>query len=262
MQKNLTSPLPKLRLYVEHPLSADASIEVAGDQAHYLLNVMRSRQGDKVRLFNGTDGEWVAQLDEIAKKSCQLKLRKKYKEQTQVPDLSLLFAPVKRARLDYLVQKATELGVAKIQPVLTTRTIVSRVNQDRIRANVIEAAEQTGRMCVPEVLPATSLFEVLQSWPTTCKLMFCDEAGDDPAAEWGGDEGKASEIGTVLQQYQRDEPWAVLIGPEGGFDSQERAQLRSLSQVVPVSLGPRILRADTAAVAALSLWQSVLGDWT
>jgi 16S rRNA (uracil1498-N3)-methyltransferase len=195
-------------------------------------------------LFNGRDGEWLAEIA-TAKRGAMLTCLKQTQAQAGVPDLWLLFAPVKKTPADYLVQKATELGVSKLQPVFTRRSIVTRVNPDRLLANVVEAAEQSGRLSVPEIGTPTPLEKILAAWPKQRRLYFCDEGGNaKPLAEVAG-----------------NAPAAILTGPEGGFDPAERDALRALSFVTPVTLGPRILRADTAALAALAIWQSVKGDW-
>ncbi len=237
----------KIRLFVGADLREDGGVEFSRDQTHYLVNVMRRGVGDTVLVFNGRDGEWAAEIVKAGKRSCLAELRTQTRAQDQVPDLHLLFAPVKRARLDFLVQKATELGVAAIRPVRTAHTNVARVKEERLAANVIEAAEQCGRLTVPEVLPSLNLEAALSEMGTR-KLMFCDEGGNvPPAAE-------------ALAGLERG-PWAVLIGPEGGFSEDERAMLHARPNTAAVSLGPRIMRADTAAIAALSLWQAALGDW-
>jgi 16S rRNA (uracil1498-N3)-methyltransferase len=209
---------------------------------------MRAKRGDVLHVFNGRDGEWRAQVHDVTKRSVTLQLEAQTRPQAGVPDLWLLLAPIKKTPLDYIVQKATELGVARIQPVITRRTIVERVNLDRMRANAIEAAEQSGRLTVPEIAEPTDLAKLVAKWSPDRKLMFCDEAGEAPSAV------------AALSQRPRA-PWAILTGPEGGFDTTERGMLRALSFVVPVSLGPRIMRADTAALAAIAIWQSTLGDW-
>ncbi len=238
----------KVRLYVPHPLAADETLSLDGSQHHYLTHVMRHKQGDAVLLFNGRDGEWLAQIANVAKKQCSLTVLERTRAQDGVPDVWLLFAPVKRLRQDFLVQKATELGVAVIQPVQTQRTEVTRVKEDRLIANVIEAAEQSGRLTIPEIQPFVKLSDLLYDWDAHRKLVFCDEAGD------------ALPMADALSRQKPDQPWAILIGPEGGFDPTERDMLRKSPFVVPVTLGPRAMRADTAAIAALTLWQSVLGD--
>ncbi len=258
---NVNSDSLKVRLFVDAPLEADLHVEVNEAQAHYLIHVMRLAAGDLLAVFNGRDGEWRAVVERMGKRSCVLRLASPERAQTYAPDLWMLFAPIKRAALGYLVQKATELGVSRLQPVRTARTIATRVNEERLRANMVEGAEQSGRLCVPELAPFQDLSAVMGAWDETRKVMFCDESGDDAGAPWGGMRGGADPVGEVLAR-EKPGPWAMLIGPEGGFSWQERQDLRALSFVVPVSLGPRIMRADTAALAALSVWQSILGDWS
>jgi 16S rRNA (uracil1498-N3)-methyltransferase len=245
---DLTHPGGLTRLYVEEPLSPSALLVLADQQAHFLTHVLRAKSGDRVRLFNGRDGEWVASVNAIAKRGVTLALEAPARPQTAVPDLWLLLAPIKKTPLDYIVQKATELGVARIAPVITRRTIVERVNRERMRANAIEAAEQSGRLTVPDIAEPQDLPKALDVWPAERRLMFCDESGDAPPAV------------AALTAASRG-PWAILTGPEGGFDPAEREMLRRLSFVVPVSLGPRIMRADTASLAAIAVWQSTQGDW-
>jgi len=248
MSQDLAEPGGLTRLYVEAPLSGGGELTLNEAQSHYLVHVLRARQGAALRLFNGLDGEWRATILVLGKRTVTLALDRQTAPQTSVPDVWLCVAPVKRTPLDYVTQKATELGVARIQPVMTHRTIVARVNLDRMKANAIEAAEQSARLTVPEVTEPASFEKLLSDWPVERKLMFCDEAGEAPP------------LAKELQNRQRG-PWAIIIGPEGGFDPAERAKLRQQSFVVPVSLGPRIMRADTAALAALALWQAALGDW-
>jgi 16S rRNA (uracil1498-N3)-methyltransferase len=209
---------------------------------------MRAKTGERVSLFNGRDGEWRATISEVSKRNCTLVCETQTAPQTHAPDLWLVFAPVKKTPSDYLAQKATELGVRVLQPVFTRRTIVTRVNLERMRANVIEAAEQSGRTDIPETREPLPLEKLLANWPTERKLLFCDEAGDAPT------------IAEALKS-SRNEPWAILTGPEGGFDPKERETIRAVPSVVPVTLGQRILRADTAALAALAVWQTLVGDW-
>jgi len=247
-QSDLIYPGGKVRLYVEDALGDGACVVPGDSQSHYLLHVMRAKQGDGVLLFNGRDGEWLARLTEVSKRSCMLVCERRFAVQEDVPDVWLVFAPIKKTPSDYLVQKATELGVRRLQPVITNRTIVSRVNRERMQANAVEAAEQSGRLSVPEIGEAQPLTDVLARWPDERRLVFCDEAGE------------AAPIAGVLAGAS-DGPWAILTGPEGGFDPGEREAIRSRSFVVPVSLGRRILRADTAALAALAVWQSARGDW-
>jgi 16S rRNA (uracil1498-N3)-methyltransferase len=235
----------KLRLYVEAALAPGAAVPLSEAQAHYLLHVMRAKPGERLSLFNGRDGEWLTEITSVNKRGIALACLKQTAKQTGAPDLWLLFAPIKKTPADYLTQKATELGVSLLQPVMTRRTIVTRVNGERMTANAVEAAEQSGRLTVPEIREAVPLEKALAAWPKQRHLYFCDEGGNaKPLAE-------AVEPG----------PAAILTGPEGGFDPAERAMLRGKAFVTPVTLGPRILRADTAALAALAIWQSVVGDW-
>jgi len=247
-ENELTYPGGTLRLYVEAALGAGLRVTPDNKQAHYLLHVMRAKVGDRVSLFNGRDGEWLARVTDISKRSCSLDCDRRIAEQVDVPDLWLCFAPVKRTPADYIVQKATELGIRVLQPVVTRRTIASRVNLERMRANAIEAAEQSGRTSIPEIRAPLALEKLLAVWPKERRLIFCDESGEAPP------------LAQVLRA-EKDQPWAILIGPEGGFEPTERDALRSHAFVAPAALGPRILRADTAALAALAIWQAVQGDW-
>jgi 16S rRNA (uracil1498-N3)-methyltransferase len=238
----------KLRLYVEAALGEGIRVIPGEAQSHYLLHVMRAKANDRISLFNGRDGEWLARIAEISKRACALECEERTAPQVEVPDLWLVFAPVKKTPADYLAQKATELGVRALQPVFTRRTIVSRVNVERVRVNAVEAAEQSGRVSVPEVRQPLAFDKLIDGWSRDRRMMFCDEAGDAPPI------AEALRVAT-------DGPWAVMTGPEGGFDPVERARLREQAFVTPVSLGGRILRADTAALAALAVWQSIRGDW-
>lgn len=236
------------RVYVQDALSSGAQVELDDAPGHHVATVLRASAGDALHLFNGKDGEWRATITRIAKGSVTVAVERQTAPQRNVPDVQLLAAPVKRTPFDYLVQKATELGVARIRPVITRRTIVDRVNEDRMRANAIGAAEQSGRLDVPAIDEPVALPKLLQAWPADRRIMFCDEAGDAKAAA------------EALREAGRG-PWAILTGPEGGFDPQEREMIRTQSVTVPVTLGPRIMRADTAALAAITIWQSTLGDW-
>lgn len=236
------------RLFIDQPLAADASIAPDPAQAHYLLNVLRMREGDAVLVFNGRDGEWRTTIAEAKKKSCVLRAEAQSRPQENGPDIDYLFAPIKRSRLDYMAQKATEMGVASLRPVITTRTNAERVNLDRLRANAIEAAEQCGVLRVPEVRPPMALRAALEAIGEDRRLIFCDEAAPiapplDALAGTG------------------DAKLAVLIGPEGGFAPDERQMLLARPRVTSISLGPRVMRADTAAVAALALVNAALADW-
>jgi 16S rRNA (uracil1498-N3)-methyltransferase len=239
----------KVRLFVEARLGAGTKVMPSDGQAHYLLHVMRSHVGDHVLLFNGVDGEWPARINEVTRRSCTLLCETQSEAQAEVPDLWLAFAPIKKIPADYLAQKATELGAKLLQPVMTNRTMARRVNLERMRANAIEAAEQSGRLSVPEIREPISLDALLRSWPTGRRLLFCDEGGD------------AAPIAKALDHVGEQTQWCVLTGPEGGFDPQERAAIRECAFVLPVTLGPRIMRADTAALAGLAVWQSICGDW-
>jgi 16S rRNA (uracil1498-N3)-methyltransferase len=236
------------RLFVAAPLVSGGEFALDLPQAHYLIDVMRCKAGDEVLVFNGIDGEWRAKLEASGRKSAKLNLVGRERPQVEGPDLHYLFAPLKRARLDYMVQKATELGASRLRPVLTRRTMAERINQARLRANAVEAAEQCGILRVPEIEPPEKLPKLLETWDKDRLLIFADERAPSTSPL----EGLAA---------QRRGPVAVLIGPEGGFEADERALLLKQPFVVPISLGPRIMRADTAAVAALSLVNAVLGDW-
>lgn len=236
----------KIRLYVDHPLGQGQSVPLTREQAHYLFGVMRQGVGDAVALFNGRNGEWLAEVAEAGKRGGILAVQTQLKPLQMPPDLWLCFAPIKKARTDFIVEKAAEMGAARIIPVQTEFTNSERIRQDRLQAHAVEAAEQCGGTFVPEVAELQKLSRLLDHWPADRQLMFCDEA------EVGA--GKTlSEAGPG--------PWAILIGPEGGFSEAERARLSALPFSHVVSLGPRVLRADTAAVAALTVWQQALGDW-
>ncbi len=239
------------RLYLDAPLSEGASVALDKAQANYLLNVLRLSAGDGVLVFNGCDGEWLGRVARPGKRDAALAIGARTRAQTAPTDLHYLFAPLKQARLDYMVQKAVELGAARLQPVLTRRTQVTRVNHDRMRANAIEACEQCGILALPEVSEPLPLERALAACEPARALIFCDEAA----------EVKDSVAALSAIRTGNSQPLAVLIGPEGGFAEEERTLLLRRPNVVRLALGPRILRADTAAVAALSLVQAVLGDW-
>lgn len=234
------SSLP--RLYVDEQLAAGASLVLGGPQAHYLGGVLRLGAGAQVKLFDDRTGEWLAEIVDAGNRRMTLAVIRRLREREEVPDLWLLFAPIKRGRIDWLVEKATELGVRRLVPVITQRTIVDRLNGDRLRAHMIEAAEQCERTALPELVPPAPLHALLGEWPGDRTLLFADEAGGEPFPA-------------------APSPAAVLIGPEGGFTDAERAAIRAQPQARAISLGPRILRADTAAVAAISLWMAAAGDW-
>jgi 16S rRNA (uracil1498-N3)-methyltransferase len=239
------------RLFVDAPLNAGARVTPAPPAQNYLVNVLRLRAGEAILLFNGRDGEWRARLETPTRKTVALVVEERVRAQTAPGDLDYVFAPLKQARLDYMAQKATEMGAARLLPVLTRRTQVRRVNTERLRANAIEAAEQCGLLTIPEVAEAQDLDSYLAALPPERLLVFCDE--DAPVAD----------AIDALRALGRSSPppLAVLIGPEGGFDEAERAAILRRPRVARLSLGPRVLRADTAAVAALALVQACLGDW-
>lgn len=241
------------RLFVEDDLAAGAGVELDRDRAHYLRNVLRATAGETVGLFNGRDGEWRARIASLGKNAAALAVETQIRAQAAEPDLWLVFAPVKRARIDFIAEKATELGASALAPVMTRRTVVARVNTDRLRANAVEAAEQTERLSVPVIHEPVTLERLLADWPRERRILLCAEAGAArPLAE------VLSELASGSQEAS--EPWAVMTGPEGGFAPAELDGLSNLPFVTAVGLGPRILRADTAALAALACFQAILGD--
>jgi 16S rRNA (uracil1498-N3)-methyltransferase len=240
------------RLFVTGDLGGGRAVALTSGQAHYLKNVLRLAPGDAVRLFNGRDGEWSARIAAFARGAASASAEAQRRPQAAEPDVWLLFAPIKRGPLDFLVQKSVELGVSRLQPVVTERTDVSRVNTERLRANVIEAAEQCERLTLPEIREPERLQAVLAGWPSDRRLLVCAERG---AARPVGEALSEAAGGADGTRH------ALLVGPEGGFTTSELDALGKLPFVTPISLGPRILRAETAAVAALACWQSVLGDW-
>lgn len=248
MAEDLSEAGGKTRLYVTGDLGEGVAVTLDEGQTHYLLHVLRAKEGNRVALFNGRDGEWLADITAATKRGVTASCLTQTLPQAGVPDVWLAFAPVKKTPSDYLVQKAAELGVRALLPVFTRRTIVSRINEERMAANAIEAAEQSGRLTVPEIRTGVSFDKLLANWPQERRLLFCDEGGD-------------AKVMTQAARESRGGPAAILTGPEGGFDPAERAALRALPFVVPVTLGPRILRADTAALAALAIWQAVAGDF-
>jgi 16S rRNA (uracil1498-N3)-methyltransferase len=238
--------MAKIRLFIDHPLAEGQGIPLNPDQAHYLASVMRQGPGDEILVFNGRDGEWLARIDRLAKRNGDLLAMRQTAPQLDPPDLWLIFAPIKKARTDFIVEKAAEMGAARILPVQTDHTNAERIRQDRLQAHAVEAAEQCGGTFVPEVGELTALSRLLDGWDAGRRILWADEALAGPAQ--------------TLQGLPRG-PWAILIGPEGGWSESERRRISAMDCVTPVSLGPRILRADTAAVASLALWQAALGDW-
>jgi 16S rRNA (uracil1498-N3)-methyltransferase len=237
------------RLWVEPSLAEGAEVRLDPEQLNYLVNVLRLGDGARTLAFNGRDGEFSALLAIGSRKSATLRVVARTRAQEAPPDVELLFAPIKHARLDYLAQKAVEMGAGRLRPVLTRRTQAARVNVDRLRANAIEACEQCGVTWVPEIGEAETLDEALARWPAERLLVFCDE------------EAPVESALSVLAQAKGGHGVGLLIGPEGGFDDEERAAILLKPRVLRLSLGPRILRADTAAVAAMALVQATLGDW-
>jgi 16S rRNA (uracil1498-N3)-methyltransferase len=232
------------RLFVRHPLAEGEQVELDAGQANYLGNVLRLGQGAELLLFDGTSGEWLARIAEAAKKRMRLAVVRQTRSPETIPDLMLAFAPVKRQSTDWLVEKATELGAAQLVPVITNRTIVERVKLERLEAIAIEAAEQCGRTRLPAISQPAPLAQFLAGRDEGRRLYFADEAGGEAAAT-------AFKAG----------PAAILTGPEGGFTDQERSSIRAAANSVPISLGPRILRAETAALAAVTIYMALAGDW-
>lgn len=244
---------PNHRLFVDAPLGAGQPVALDRAAAHYLGTVLRLGPGAEVALFNGRDGEWLVRLTRVAKSGGEAEPLGQLRPQVAEPDLWLCFAPVKRTRIDLIAEKAGELGVSLIQPVFTRRTNVARVNGERLQANAREAAEQCERLSVPLVREPVDLAALIRDWPEGRRLLLCDESGAAPPA--------ATALAAEREAAGPAGAWAVLIGPEGGFEPAELAAVRALPGALAVSLGPRILRADTAAIAALVLWQAHLGDW-
>jgi 16S rRNA (uracil1498-N3)-methyltransferase len=239
-------PASAPRLFVDQPLAAGQEIRIEGGQAHYLTTVMRLRPGGHLKLFDDVTGEWLGEVSATGKRDCHVRIVELLRPRENVPDLWLCAAPIKRARIDWVAEKASELGVARVIFVDTRRAVVDKLNLDRLRAHMVEAAEQCERTALPQLSDLTPLNRLLADWPAGRKLFFADEEGGAP-------------IGEAVRDARG--PAAILIGPEGGFDPAERAAIRALPDAVPVSLGPRILRADTAAIAAISVWMSASGDW-
>jgi 16S rRNA (uracil1498-N3)-methyltransferase len=234
------------RLFVDQPLAEGTEVRIERGQAHYLLSVMRVKAGAAIKLFDDRKGEWLAEVATVAKRDLTLRVTTHQRDREAVPDLWLCVAPIKRGRIDWVAEKASELGVARLVPVATRRAVVDKLNADRLRAHMIEAAEQCERTALPELADLVPLGSLIRDWPISRKLFFADEEGGAPFIE-------------ALRENAG--PAAILIGPEGGFDPTEREAIRACPSAVPVSLGPRILRAETAALAAVSVWMATLGDW-
>lgn len=240
------------RLFVDHALADGQTVGLAPAQSHYLHNVLRLGSGDAVHLFNGRDGEWRGTIDALGRGWCSIAVSERLRGQTAEPDLWLVFAPIKRARIDFVAAKATELGVSALVPVFTENTAVGRVNAERLRANAVEAAEQCGRLSVPSVHEPAALSTLLGDWPAERRLLVCDETGDGTPI---------LDVLRRLAEVGAAHAWGIMVGPEGGFSRSELDLFAETTIVTRVGLGPRVLRADTAAVAALACWQAVLGDW-
>lgn len=238
-----------LRLYIDLPFTLGQPLPLDAKQVHYLANVMRRSTGDRVLVFNGRDGEWQAEISTLTKRAGSLSLKEQIRPIGVSPDLWLLFAPIKRGPIDMVAEKAAELGVSRLQPVVTERTNAARVNVDRLRAIAIEAAEQCGRLSVPEICPTEKLSQVLQDWPAERGLVLMNESG------------AGRPVGEVMAARRGSNPDAILIGPEGGFSPDELDAMANLPFVTSASMGSRLLRAETAAVAALAVWQALAGDW-
>lgn len=234
------------RLFVEQELAPGIELKIDGGQAHYLVSVMRMKLGDPVKLFDDKTGEWLAVARHVGKRDLVVGIEARLSEREAVPDLWLCAAPIKKGRIDWVAEKACELGVDRLVPVLTRRTVIDRLNLERLRSHMIEAAEQCGRTALPSLVEPVKLAGLLRDWPEGRTLYFADENGGVPALE---------------AMKARPGPAAILIGPEGGFDESERDAIRAHPQAVGISLGPRILRAETAAAAAVALWMGASGDW-
>jgi 16S rRNA (uracil1498-N3)-methyltransferase len=234
------------RLFIDQPLADGMELRIEGGQAHYLLSVMRLRAGATVKLFDDRTGEWLGEVAMTGKRDLVVRIVARLREREAVPDLWLCAAPIKRGRIDWVAEKASELGVARLVPVATRRSVVDKLNYERLRAHMIEAAEQCERTALPELADLVPLDALLRDWPAERTLFFADEEGGTPMLE------------VVRGRFA---PAAILIGPEGGFDPAEREAIRALPAAAPVSLGPRILRAETAAITAVSIWMAAAGDW-
>ena len=236
------------RLVVPQDLAAGSTFDISPEQSHYLTNVLRMAEGAELLVFNGRDGEWLARVAAKAKKAVRLEAVEQTRPQPATPDLVYCFAPLKVGRLDYLVQKAVEMGAGVLQPVITQHTQLAKIGVDRLQANAVEAAEQCGILAIPKVLEPQKFVALLGAWDKERRLIFCDE------------DSSTNNPLLALQAVQ-EQKLALLVGPEGGFSEDERRQLRALPFVTAIPLGPRILRADTAAVAALAVIQATIGDW-
>jgi 16S rRNA (uracil1498-N3)-methyltransferase len=247
--QSIVSKAPKIRLFVDVQLHENKRVEFNVQQTHYLRNVMRIKPCESVAVFNGKDGEWFAKIEKMERSRCFAICEAQLRPQDKNEDVWLVFAPIKRARVDIIAEKATELGVSAIWPIITKNTITSRINTDRFLQNAVEAAEQCECLSVPKIMPSTTITAVLATWPKDRTLYYMKERGDrEPIAD-------------VFSRAEKGAPAGILTGPEGGFTKEEFAMLEEKDFAIPVSLGPRILRAETAAIAAMSCWQAICGDW-
>jgi len=249
-KKNDKEKERRVRLFVDTPLAPGGEMNLTAAQAHYLGNVMRLKPGNSILVFNGCDGEWRATLSMLQRGAGILVIEERTRLQTSSSGPELLFAPLKTTRNAFLIEKSVELGIDALQPLTTAHGQISRVNFERFRAQAIEAAEQCGRLTVPAIHPLVSLSRLLTDWPPERPILFCDETGGPPILE----------AVKSITAATPDAAWSILIGPEGGFSPLERERLRSRTGTIAVFLGPRILRSETAAIAALSLWQATIGD--
>jgi 16S rRNA (uracil1498-N3)-methyltransferase len=240
--------MPTIRLYTEHKLYQDNNLQLSKEHAHYLYNVMRQKAGSYITLFNGIDGQWSGRIESIDKKTVFITITDKTKDQKNAPDLWLCFAPVKNAPLSNLVQKATELGVSRLQPVITGHTVVNKVNLERLLLIATEAAEQSHRLDIPTINQPVKFDQLISGWDEERIMILCDESGS------------GSPLVEILRNTNADKH-AIIIGPEGGFSKSEFEIMKNKPYIMAASLGPRILRADTAAIAAISCYQNILGDW-
>jgi len=239
-----------IRLFVDQPLSQGAIVTLSANNLHYLKNVMRKKIADNFMVFNGRDGEYRVEITLLEKKHGEVIILEQTRKQEEEPNIWLVFAPIKHGKIDNMVQNATQLGVANFWPMITSRTNIDKVRSERLMANMIEAAEQCERLTVPTLQQAGKLPDIINQWPGDRKIILCDETGSGESA------------GDLLAKLSKDDKYAIFIGPEGGFTKDELDSLRKLSCVTSIGLGPRILKAETAAIAAVTLWQSYLGDWS
>lgn len=242
------------RLFVSLSIAQAVLVELLEGQHQYLTRVLRLKENDSVRLFNGHDGEWLGTIAKVSKKSTELQLERQIRPQTAITPVTLAFAPIKKSQTEWLIEKATELGVTTLQPIITEYSQNRPHNFERWRRIAVEAAEQSERLCLPTIKALLSLEDILKQWPDKKPIIYCDERGHDHTKIWGGEKGRAPPMLSVLAEMHEGEP-IILIGPEGGFSPEERERIRALPNGYPVNLGPQILRAETAAITALATYQ-------